>query len=139
SFNGHVYRFCSTTPTTPMGRSWVDAESQCAQAGMRLARVDDALENGFIRATGDAHGMAEIWIGIQDPTTTQHWQWPDGTQSWSGAASGMPVGGLYANWAVSKPTGNSQRSCGSMLGSVSAGGWQDRSCTSLLPYVCELY
>jgi len=134
SFGGHVYRFCTTA------RSWADAETQCSFAGMRLARVDGATENGFIRSTADALGSPlnmEIWIGIQDPSRTLQWQWPDGTEFWMGGASGGPVGGLYADWDVGRPTGQSQRNCGSMLPSSAA--WFDRSCTSLLPYVCELY
>ena len=133
TYNGHTYRFCT------MGGQWGESESQCATAGMRLARVDDAPENGFIRTTADAHGMGEVWIGIEDPTNTFHWQWPDGTEFWNGSASGGPVGGLYNNWGANKPSGNSNRDCASMLTSAFAGTWSDRSCTSVLPYVCERY
>jgi hypothetical protein len=130
SFNGHAYRFCT------MGRMSGDADNQCTFYGMRLARVDDAIENGFIRSTADAHGLLnlEMWVGIQDPSRTLQWQWPDGTVFWMGDASGSAVGGHYANWAATKPSGNTVRNCGSML---AAGSWQDRSCTSVLPYVCE--
>jgi hypothetical protein len=133
SHNGHNYRFCTTA------RSWNDAEIQCAIATMRLARVDDLLENAWIRSTADAHAFAETWIGVEDPMKTLNWQWPDGTQFWTGGASGSAVGGLYNAWNPGSPTGNSVRNCASMMSSASSGQWQDRSCTSQLPYVCEFY
>ena len=133
SYNGHVYRFCTTA------RSFNDAQIQCAIATMRLARIDDLFENAWVRSTADTLAIGETWIGIEDPTKTLKWQWPDGTQFWMGDASGSPVGGLFNAWAPARPTGQSVRNCASMLGSASSGQWYDRSCTSLLPYVCELY
>jgi hypothetical protein len=128
-----VYRFCSTL------RMWSDAQMQCALASMRLARVDDLFENAWIRSTADAFGLADAWIGIEDPSKTLHWQWPDGTQFWTGDSTGGPVGGLYSDWASGRPTGMSSRNCANMMSSASSGQWLDRSCTSLLAYVCELY
>jgi hypothetical protein len=130
---GHVYRFCAAV------RSWSDAQTQCAIVSMRLARVDDLFENAWIRSTADMFAMGESWIGIQDPMKTLNWQWADGTAFWMGDSNGTPVGGLYNAWGSGRPTGNSTRSCASMLGSASSGQWFDRSCTSLLSYVCELY
>jgi hypothetical protein len=132
SYNGHVYRFCTTA------RNWSDAQTQCAIATMRLARVDDLLENAWIRSTADSLSLGETWIGIEDPMKTLNWQWPDGTVFWTGAANGSAVGGLFNLWASGRPVGG-VRNCASMLGSASSGQWSDRSCTSLLPYVCELY
>jgi hypothetical protein len=132
SHNGNLYRFCVTA------RSWSDSETQCMIASMHLTRIDDLLENAWIRSTADAHAMGEIWIGIEDPTKTLQWQWPDGTRFWTGGAAGSAVGGLYNNWAPTNPSGNSVRNCASML-STSSAQWSDRSCTSQLPYVCELY
>jgi hypothetical protein len=133
SYNGHIYRFCTTA------RSWSDAETQCAFATMRLTRIDDFFENIWVRSTADALGVPEAWIGIEDPSGNLRWQWPDGTLFWTGASNGSAVGGLFADWASGRPTGNSVRNCASMLGSASSGQWFDRSCSSLLPYVCEEY
>jgi hypothetical protein len=105
---------------------------------MRLARVDDLAENTWIRSTADTFAMGETWIGIQDPNKTLNWQWTDGAVFWTGGANGMPVGGLFNDWSSGRPSGGI-RNCASMLTSASSGQWFDRSCTSLLPYVCELY
>jgi hypothetical protein len=131
SRGGHDYRFCTAT------RSWTDSEAQCQAAGMFLSRVDDAVENAWIRSSADARGMGELWIGVEDPTQTLHWQWPDGTEFWSGTNAGGAVGGLYSSWYMNSPSGNPNRNCGSMLSGVYAGQWSDRSCASLLAYVCE--
>jgi Lectin C-type domain len=133
SYNGHVYRFCATA------RSFSDSQMQCALATMRLARIDDVFENAWVRTRADMLAMGETWIGIQDPSGTLKWQWPDGAQFWMGASNGSAVGGLFADWASGRPSGMSNRPCGSMLPSASLGQWFDRSCTSLLPYVCEGY
>jgi len=132
AYNGHEYRFCTTA------LSFANSKIQCAVAGMRLARVDTLLENAWLRSTGDAHSMAEQWIGIEDPNRTLNWQWTDGTVFWTGSSNGSAVGGLFSNWNPNNPSGNSVRNCASMQG-VSSGTWLDRSCTSLLSYVCELY
>jgi hypothetical protein len=132
SYNGHVYRFCSTA------RSFSDAQLQCAVASMRLARVDDLFENAWIRSRADTLTIGEAWIGIHDPSRTQSWQWTDGTVFWMGDSSGSAVGGLFNAWSSGHPTGTN-RNCASMMTSASSGQWFDRSCTSLLPYVCELY
>jgi hypothetical protein len=133
SYAGHLYRFC----TNPLARG--GAESGCLAEGMHLARIDDALENAWIRSTGDVLGMAEIWTGGEDPTHTLSWQWPDGAQFWTGAASGSAVGGLYNNWFSNSPSGNAQKDCVCIVSGLNSGTWFDRSCTSVMAFVCELY
>jgi len=129
----HAYRFCS------VARTWADAESRCETAGMRLARVDDAAENAWIRASADGLGIGYAWLGMADPTHTSVWQWVDGTIFWMGDETGGPVGGLYENWNAAHPTGTTIRACGGLLSGQYAGEWDDRSCSSVLAYVCEAY
>jgi hypothetical protein len=106
---------------------------------MRLARVDSAAENAWIRAAADALGIAYAWLGMEDPTHASVWQWSDGTVFWIGDQSGGPVAGLYSNWNAAHPMGTAIRACGGILAGQYAGQWDDRSCTSLLPSVCEAY
>jgi len=133
TYASHTYRFCSVS------RTWSDAEAQCELAGMRLARIDGALENAWIRSTADGWGIGYLWLGAEDPLQTSQWQWPDGTVFWIGAANGAPVAGLYNDWNASHPTGTNARSCGGMLTGQYASQWDDRSCSSQLPYVCKAY
>jgi hypothetical protein len=115
------------------------AEAACEAIGMRLARVDSAPENAWIRAQGDALLIGYMWLGATDPMHTSTWQWADGTVFWMGTSSGGPVGGLYSNWQVMHPNGSSIRSCAGILSGQFAGQWDDRSCSSLLAYVCKAY
>jgi hypothetical protein len=132
SFGGHDYRFCTTL------RIWSDAETQCTNAGMQLARVDAADENAWIRVTADTLTTAFVWLGAEDPSQTSHWQWADGTLFWVGTTAGAPVGGLYTNWLALHPTGNAVRSCGGMRPTIDNAQWADVSCTSTVAYVCKL-
>jgi Lectin C-type domain len=133
AYAGYAYRFCTVS------RTWMDAEAQCELAGMRLVRIDGPLENAWARSTADGFGIGYFWLGAEDPMQTSHWQWPDGTVFWIGDANGAPVGGLYNNWNVAHPTGTTARNCGGMLAGQYASTWDDRSCTSQLPYVCKAY
>jgi len=105
-------------------------------AGMHLTRVDDGSENAWIRSASGFEAWMELWIGAEDPTQMLVWQWPDGAPFWTGTDTGSSVGGLYSAWGAGYPTGKPNRQCASMLADTT---WFDRSCTSLLPYVCELY
>jgi hypothetical protein len=132
-YGGSIYRFCSTPST------WSTAEAACEAAGMRLARVVSEPEDAWIRATGDALAIAYMWLGAEDPMNASIWQWPDGAVFWMGGSAGSPVGGLYSNWNAMHPTGSAIRACGGMIAGQYAGQWDDRSCTSMLAYVCKAY
>lgn len=129
--NGHGYVFCNT------GLGWSDASAACAGMGMRLARIDDAAENGWVRQQGTALGVGDMWLGGSDAADEGTWIWEDGDQFWDGIFNGMVVGGLYATWAVGEPNNdNGVEDCARMS---SAGTWVDGACASTRDYVCELY
>jgi len=114
------------------------AEKQCETQSMHLVRIDSQTENDFLASEGTPRGVFAYdgfaQIGASDQATQGMWLWFDGTQFWQGASNGTAVGGLYAHWANASPTGNSIKTCGGML---SAGTWQDRSCTALDSFICE--
>jgi hypothetical protein len=115
------------------------AEAACEIVGMRLARVVDDAENSWIRATGDALAIGYMWLGAEDPTGTSTWQWPDGAVFWIGGTAGSPVGGLYSNWNAMHPSATAIRGCGGIIAGMFAGEWDDRSCSSMLAYLCKAY
>jgi hypothetical protein len=147
TYLNHVYRFCQATTAGP---TWAQAEFDCEVNQMRLVRIDDSMENAWLRSTGNSVlGLVEFWIGAEDPTTTSHWQWSDGAVFWIGGAtpSGAPANGLYSNWVANgqRPTATKTRTCAGLVNGTSFGNamydgqWADRSCASLQPYVCERY
>lgn len=134
-----VYALCSMPVT------WVGARSGCRHASlaMEMIRIDDAAENAAVHAMA---GNIAFWIGATDSdgvSVEGGWEWLDGTQFWMGgtpALGGVPVGGLYTNWATdSAGQPDNAGSIGEDCAEMTAGGvWNDIVCTSTRQYVCEL-
>ncbi len=116
---------------------WFNSDSECSSRGMHLVRVDDAAENQWIRDTADAAGYhGSIWIGASDRRVEGSWEWIDGTEFWHGRVGGMPVGGLYSNWATNQPNNaNGNEDCVAMF--QSSGLWFDETCSNDRAYLCE--
>jgi hypothetical protein len=115
------------------------AAAQCSASGMRLARVDDALENQWIVKTLHAPtlpadtGTNWIWLGGSDELTEGSWLWPDGTLFYQNG----PVGSLYFNWGPAEP--NNARGAENCLAVRVNFNWTDLQCTELHFYCCEAW
>ncbi|MDD9939359.1 MAG: DUF2341 domain-containing protein, partial [Myxococcales bacterium] len=128
SRDGHLYWFCSNA------RTWTDAESRCVTAGGNLVRVDDTIENSWVR---DRTTATQTWIGAQD-VGTNVWQWSDNNdQFWTGGSGGSTVGGRYARWNSSQPSSTSSDCVSYYYTGASYYEWDDRGCASSYRYVCE--
>ncbi|MDH3486150.1 MAG: C25 family cysteine peptidase, partial [Myxococcales bacterium] len=101
-----------------------------AGAGWTLTRVDDSVEDAFIRGLGGG----DLWIGGDDQAVDGEWRWRDGDQFWQGDENGTPVGGLYNNWSGGQPNAGGDEDCTRMKGD---GTWEDRQCADTERYVCE--
>ena len=129
---GHDYRFC-TTPQ--VGDA---AAAYCQSVGMQLVRVDDATENAWLETAGTTAGVFAgtngfAWIGANDLAVSQEWAWPDGAVFWSGDSNGAAVNGLYTNWNIQSPNGGNSH----CVGMLDTGLWQDLSCASEQPFICQ--
>src|SRR5689334_20348362 len=81
SFSGHDYLFCIDLKT------WDLARSECAGAGMDLARISSSAENDFVRSGVGLLGHS--WIGANDQSAEGSWKWADnGQQFWQGLWNG---------------------------------------------------
>ena len=67
------YRFTAGSGT------WQQAEADCASDGNHLVKVDSADEDAFLFANIVGSGGGFYWIGLYDPTSTDTYQWADGT------------------------------------------------------------
>lgn len=133
---GHAYAFC------PAAQTFAAAGSTCAAGGMRLARIDNASENDFVRNTATGRMLGDLWIGGSDTATEGSWVWPDGVQFWSGTAMGSTVGGRFASWAAGQPDeGAGGEDCLRMNGTPPGmpTTWADVSCGATSAFVCELW
>jgi hypothetical protein len=104
------------------------AAAKCADHGMVLASVPTEAENGYVEDLLLATGTAgQYHLGLTTTAVGGDWSWEDGT------AFG------YSNWYTGNPSGDGL--CGTMLintdGDEYTGFWNDASCASAYPYVCE--
>jgi hypothetical protein len=131
-FSGHAYWFCTSELT------WDDSETQCESAGMQLVRIDSQAENDFLEDRGFTHGVFDLngfaQIGTNSRAVAGEWRWVDGTLMWLGGAAGTAVDGAFANWFTASPSASGSKTCAGIL---LLGTWQDRSCTALVPSICE--
>lgn len=149
AIEGRGYMFCNDA---------VDRDAslaRCAAVQMTLSHLESADENSALVLAITQLGLPLsddellVHIGASDSDAEQQWYWvgsdafPDDVQFWSGGAAGEAVGGAHANWADGEPNDNEgDEDCAviSVLGSDSRapGQWDDRSCASQLPFVCEV-
>jgi len=129
AFREHAYLICSVQAP------WADAEKDCEAHGMRLVRIDDDAENTWVHKVAFGYGVDRSWLGGSDSHAAGDWRWADGTQFWSGLASGMRVGCLYSNWDSGEPNdmGDAEH-CVVMFDKMT---WNDDDCATLHRYVCE--
>jgi hypothetical protein len=139
------------TPTCTAGTFWdrayyvcthsrnaMESTQDCAvAAGATLVSIDDPIEHGYLaqRSTSDA------WISLaQDadaPMSIANWHWGDGTSTY-----GIPAVLGVAPWDGGEPddnggSENNQENCGALLAPGRMSHFDDRSCTSNLPFLCE--
>jgi hypothetical protein len=131
-FQGHTYWFCANAT------NWADAELRCGLANMSLVRIDSQAENDFLVDRGTPLGVFGVngfaQIGANDQAVDGEWRWTDGTQLWAGDAVGGPVNGAFTNWLAGSPSAGGIKNCSGIL---LLGTWQDRSCTAVVPSICE--
>jgi hypothetical protein len=130
---GHQYFACAAA------RSFAEAGADCANAAAVLVKVDSAEETELLKSLAFP-GRQWGWIGASRNSSFD-WSWLDGTPFWHGDAAGMAEPGAYTNWHDGEPDNTSdtvrqEEACATF--DVGAGGWTDRYCDLVLPYVCEL-
>lgn len=127
--DGVPYLFCTT------GTSWVNAQAICTAAGLALAQLDDAAENGYVRATATSLlGNVDVWIGGSDRVTEATWVWPSGVAFWQGGSGGAPVDGRFANWTGGEPNDDGTEDCAELK---PGGVWNDSNCGDAQRFVCR--
>lgn len=136
--NGHLYEYVNSTLTWGGAKTAAEARTKYGAQGY-LATITSQAENDFVADRLDNAG----WMGASDVASEGVWNWvtgpENGTQFWSGAASGSAVGGNYENWNNGEPNDSgSNEDCGQFL-SGSSGLWNDLPCsgTTLPGYVVE--
>jgi Lectin C-type domain/Arylsulfotransferase (ASST)/Putative metal-binding motif len=102
--------------------SWFTAQDACVSLGGDLVSIADSAENDTVANLA----VGEAWIGFNDQSV-------EGTFAWS---NGDPV--TFSSWANYEPNdwGGNEDCTGTNF--AGTGLWNDYSCTTTLPFVCEL-
>ena len=132
SFTSRAYLFCAGSI------EWDDARAFCSGQTMRLVRLDDVVENGWVRDTATlVFGGGDIHIGGNDRIAEGGWEWDDGGDFWLGGVDGAVVGAAFVNWNGDEPNQhNGEEDCAEMQPD---GQWNDVPCTTVQEFVCEHY
>ncbi|XP_070547503.1 C-type lectin mannose-binding isoform-like [Ptychodera flava] len=104
--------------------SWSSAKSECNLRGGKLATIDDAMEDAYLREFARLEG--NLWIGFNDILSEGNWKWDKGSIV------------TYTNWYNNRPFTSSSNlfDCVYMHRSYN-GQWYDTTCTALYGYICE--
>ena len=133
--DGHAYFFCNAY------RSFENASLYCGFDGMKLVRIDDSQENGWIQETAAAQSprIEYYWIGGTAEDTPNSWRWVDGTPFWEGPVAGAPVCGRFVGWRSTAPTDAAVTEPVQDCLHFTLDGWDDVPCAEARMYVCEWY
>ena len=116
-YNDHPYLFCT------QNRTWSVAKGECAQYGYYLTTIEDASENAWLDSVADGYSSGRWWIGINDITVENYWDW-DGPYT------------TFESWNNGQPDGGSNENCG-LLNQQSGADWSDANCSTSIYFVCE--
>ncbi|XP_039517105.1 neurocan core protein [Pimephales promelas] len=115
-FHGHCYR------VFPRRHTWEDAEKDCREHSGHLTSITSSLELDFLNGLGHEN----VWIGLNDRTVEEDFQWTDGTDV------------VFENWRENQPDNffAGGEDCVVMI-TREDGKWNDVPCNYNLPYICK--
>lgn len=119
-WHSHYYHYC------PTAMNWNDAQNYCKSHGGNLATPMNYHQQAMMYWL-QAHNpyVYSLWIGVNDLRREGHYVSPRNTY--------VP----YHHWYHGQPSNyNNNEDCVEMY--RSNGLWNDRSCCTKLPFICEL-
>jgi len=117
--------------------TWQDAEQDCQSRGGHLVSIGSVQEQHLLRKVVGGYNFVNqtdiesVWIGLEDRVTEGVWVWSDGS----------PTTVQFWDWGEPNNSGNED--C--VESEIRTGGyrqeeqelWNDLSCATAQPYVCE--
>jgi len=102
---------------------WDVSRQACEDQAGDLAVITSSEEAEFIKQSFDGATMDNVWVGLNDLDVEGTFEWIDGS----------PVS--YTEWITGEPNDTSMLEDCTELRPT---GWNDRNCTALLAYLCEI-
>ncbi|CAG2234627.1 unnamed protein product [Mytilus edulis] len=110
----------------PDKKTWDDSNADCKRRGSFLVKIDDESENQWLQSVMLDNNINITWIGANDIDQEGTWRWIYDKTTVE-----------FTNWSKEEPNNyNGNENCADMAKRLSY-KWNDRSCTSLLRYICE--
>ncbi|XP_061169376.1 perlucin-like [Saccostrea echinata] len=123
-FHTSCYVFATGYP-----EDWTEAGSFCNRMGAKLAEIETAEENNFLRLHAiDNYQQTggSFWIGGTDVLIDGQWIWITTQKRMS-----------YTDWNPGEPNGALRESCLMLHNGKSNFHWNDQPCDSKLFFICE--
>ncbi|XP_069134502.1 perlucin-like [Argopecten irradians] len=106
--------------------SWGDASIICITLLSRLAAVESADENNFLKAEAQRLHAQGYWIDGTDVEVENVWRW---------TASGDKIS--YLNWGGQEPNAGESGNCLALWRDFGY-QWADESCHAARNFICEM-
>lgn len=118
-------------------RDFASAQALCGELGLTLATVKTVNQHDRLVAWARSRQLVEVMVGGSDAGEEGLWTWPDGSQLWSGGASGQAPAGGFVKWFPGEPNNaNGVENCLTIYAPSDA--WNDVPCAFLFPgLACE--
>ena len=116
-YDGHTYLLCA------VAKQWTSAQSACLSVGYDLVAFGSEEEEVWISDAAYAYYRSTYWSGFNDRDSEGDWVWSNGEEV------------VYTDWASGEPNDSGGEDCGQIIWSGYA--WNDLTCGSGLPFICE--
>ncbi|CAC5360485.1 unnamed protein product [Mytilus coruscus] len=106
-------------------KTWNDAKIDCRKRGGFLVKIDNALENWFLKFLINK-SAGDFWIGAHDSVREGRFKWE---------ADNTPL--TYTNWNPGEPNNAGNKEDCAYLLSGDTSKWNDAPCSYTIFYICE--
>ncbi|XP_052084102.1 perlucin-like protein [Mytilus californianus] len=106
-------------------KTWSAANDDCHRKGGFLLKIDNAVENWFLKTYIKYHNPNSVWIGAHDSEQESNFIWESDNTNLT-----------FTDWFPGEPNDDNNEDCVHMRKSVNY-RWNDYQCSERTSYICE--
>ncbi|XP_052084101.1 perlucin-like protein isoform X2 [Mytilus californianus] len=106
-------------------KTWHAAMDDCHGKGGFLVKIDNAVENWFLKTYLKAESSYPVWIGAHDSIQESNFLWESDNTNLT-----------FTDWSPGEPNDNSNEDCVLVM-NVFNYRWNDYQCSNRESYICE--